>query len=132
MTVVLAAELTREDLFDALYRRRCYATSGVRIVLDFRVNGQLMGSDISTADQPLIAVEVKGTGGIRSIEIVSSGHVVSGIDVRPGEAVDHMSFSYTDRLLIPGEERYYYARVVQEDGNMAWSSPVWVRYAEAA
>ena len=132
MTVVLAPELTREDLFDALYRRRCYATSGVRIVLDFRVNGWLMGSDISTADQPLIAVEVKGTGGIRSIEIVSSGHVVSGIDVRPGEAVDHMSFSYTDRLLIPGEERYYYARVVQEDGNMAWSSPVWVRYAEAA
>jgi hypothetical protein len=27
--------------------------------------------------------------------------------------------------MLEGENRYY-VRVVQKDGNMAWSSPVWV------
>jgi len=25
-------------------------------------------------------------------------------------------------------ENYYYLRVTQVDGNMAWSSPIWVQY----
>ena len=33
--------------------------------------------------------------------------------------------SYTDEDPPDGEVRYY-IRVEQEDGNMAWSSPVWV------
>jgi hypothetical protein len=35
------------------------------------------------------------------------------------------SQSYTDDKMEPGENRYY-LRVEQVDGNMAWSSPVWV------
>ena len=37
--VVLAEALTREAVFDALHARRCYATTGAPIVLDFTVNG---------------------------------------------------------------------------------------------
>jgi hypothetical protein len=33
--------------------------------------------------------------------------------------------SLTDEDMLEGENRYY-VRVVQSDGNMAWSSPVWV------
>ncbi len=36
-----------------------------------------------------------------------------------------MKFQYTDSNPLPGENRYY-VRLQQEDGNMAWSSPVWI------
>ncbi|MDP7254228.1 MAG: hypothetical protein QGF00_31810, partial [Planctomycetota bacterium] len=35
------------------------------------------------------------------------------------------SSTFTDEKPLDGENRYY-IRVEQEDGNMAWASPVWV------
>ena len=35
---------------------------------------------------------------------------------------------FRETTLAPGEH-YYYVRVEQKDGNVAWSSPVWVTYA---
>ena len=32
------------------------------------------------------------------------------------------------RLEITPGEHYYYVRVIQEDNNMAWASPIWVNY----
>lgn len=128
MTAVLAPELTREALYDALYNRRCYATSGVPIVLDFRVNGHLMGSDIVVQEAPRISCMIEGTAPIRSVDIIRSGHVFGGLQCREGEGLTSLSFSLADTILIPGEQHYYYLRVSQEDGNMAWSSPIWVTY----
>ena len=128
MTVILSRQLDRDSLFEAVYERRCYATSGVPIVLDFRVNGALMGSELAVNGQPTISVRVEGTGPLRAVEIIRSGHVFGGLHMQPGEGIPEVSFELADTMLIPGEEAYYYLRVTQEDGNMAWSSPIWVRY----
>jgi len=45
--------------------------------------------------------------------------------VNPGQRV--AAFSFRDADAIPGES-YYYVRVQQEDGQMAWASPIWVEY----
>ena len=37
--------------------------------------------------------------------------------------------SFTDDTPVAGENRYY-LRIEQADGNMAWSSPVWVSVKE--
>jgi hypothetical protein len=130
MTAVLAPELTREALYEALYHRRCYATSGVPIVLDFRIDGQLMGSDIVIHAAPRIDCFVTATAPIRSAEIVRSGHVFAGLQCREGEGLTTLSFSLQDTIIIPGESHYYYLRLTQEDGNMAWSSPIWVQFED--
>jgi hypothetical protein len=44
LTCVLAPELTRGAVFDALRQRRCYGTTGPRIDLAFEIHGQPMGS----------------------------------------------------------------------------------------
>ncbi len=44
LTCVLAPELTRDAVFDALRERRCYGTTGPRIDLSFEIDGQPMGS----------------------------------------------------------------------------------------
>ena len=39
----------------------------------------------------------------------------------------HVKFSYTDEKPKEGEN-YYYVRVTQLNGQIAWSSPIWMRY----
>ena len=39
-TAVAATGLTREEIFDALYHRRTYGTTGVKILLDFAIDGK--------------------------------------------------------------------------------------------
>lgn len=70
-----ATELTRGALWDALMNRRTYAVTGDRIKLDFRVNGQLMGSDISGAEAREIAVDVEGHDLLNEIDVVKNGRV---------------------------------------------------------
>lgn len=129
MTVVLAPELTRQAIFDALYQRRCYATTGEPIILDFRINQHLMGTEIHLTDAPLITVDVKGTQGLKAVEVIRSGHIFGGVQIQPGERITSLSFELTDQRIIPHEQHYYYLRVLQDDGNMAWSSPIWVTYS---
>ena len=38
-----------------------------------------------------------------------------------------VEFQYADNASALGES-YYYLRVIQEDGEMAWGSPSWVDY----
>lgn len=128
MTVVLAPELTRSAIYEALYDRRCYATSGVPIRLTFSINDAIMGSEIQTQAAPIIQARAAGSGPIRSIELIRSGTLTAALHAPAGMSLTELSATWTDELMIPGESHYYYVRVIQEDGNMAWSSPIWVSY----
>ncbi|MXZ26515.1 MAG: DUF3604 domain-containing protein [Caldilineaceae bacterium SB0665_bin_21] len=70
LTAVYAEELTRTGIWEALSARRCYATSGERIGLWFEVDGQPMGSLLTTAGDPLATIEVEGTAPLESIELL--------------------------------------------------------------
>jgi hypothetical protein len=39
---------------------------------------------------------------------------------------DSFELRYRENNLAPGEH-YYYVRAEQRDGNVAWSSPIWVK-----
>ena len=45
--------------------------------------------------------------------------------VGPGKR--EVSFAYRDVGAQPGDS-YYYLRVQQEDGQMAWVTPIWMSY----
>ena len=69
LTCILAHELTREGLFEALKARRCYGTTGQRIVLDVRANGHPMGSEFDVTEPPEISVRAVGTAPIERIDV---------------------------------------------------------------
>ena len=48
------------------------------------------------------------------------------IYTKPGDGPE-MNFAYTDADGRSGDA-YYYVRVLQKDGQIAWSSPIWVKY----
>ncbi|MFX0061557.1 MAG: DUF3604 domain-containing protein, partial [Candidatus Hermodarchaeota archaeon] len=69
LTGVYAKDLTRESLWEALQNRRCYATTGDRIILFFSADNHFMGKKYVTDKPPKIQVKVIGTSGIQEIQI---------------------------------------------------------------
>lgn len=125
-TAVLARELTRDAIFEALRHRRCYAISHARIILDFRIDGHRMGEVAETQGKPLIFLDVRGTDRIAEVVIVRNGAALHSY--RPDS--DHVRLELVDASF--EEDSYYYVRVTQVDtdrqGNpsRAWSSPIWL------
>lgn len=115
LTAVQAPELTRDAVFAALQSRRCYATSGVKILLDLTVDGAPMGQAIQPARTAMIRAHAQGVAPLARIEMVGPDGVFAEGKVDHDEGVLEASVE------IPA---YAYLRVVQEDGEMAWSSPV--------
>jgi hypothetical protein len=149
MTGVLAEAPTAGGLFDALKARLCYATSGPRIRLDFHVNGFPMGSVVPfnaySVDKvfPLqITARAVGTAPVDRIELIGNGELLCATEPEDEDAPCEAALQTSiEKLSTPAgrsnrwnqhlvnHSRYYYVRVVQADGAMAWSSPVWLDFA---
>ena len=115
LTAVQSEARTRAAILDAIRARRCYATSGVPIVLDFRAGDRPMGSEI-VAERVNLSGEARGCGALAKIAIVSAqGDLAQG-------SVEGQS-GRIEAIVGPG---WYYLRVEQVDGEMAWSSPIFV------
>lgn len=123
---VLATELTRADVFDALYARRCYGTTGVPIVLDCNVCAAPIGSELpalSAGRVPQLTYVCTGTNGIDHVRIVKNGRIVHTI---PCHGQRTIQGEWEDTHYAAGNAASYYVRIVQVDRESAWSSPVWI------
>ena len=132
LAAVWAPRLTREALFDALRNRRCYGTTGARIILQFSLDDQPMGSILTGYDRERareLVVDVMGTDGVARIEIVRDGKVA--LVERPLRARDAVGVHWRDETPLAASFCYY-VRVVQVDGQRAWSSPIWVETSPTA
>jgi hypothetical protein len=76
LAVILAPELNRKTLFGSLDKRLCYGVTGDRIRVNFAVNGQAMGSELSYTDERRIAVEVEGWDTVEKVEIIKNNRVI--------------------------------------------------------
>lgn len=125
LTAVLAKELTRDALWEALFQRRCYATTGPRIIINFTADGHLMGEEYTASTSPNFHIEVIGSSHLWRVEIIRNGKMIYGISPRKEE----IEFDFTDEGFKRGRQQYYYyLRVLQEDEHMAWSSPIFINY----
>ena len=124
LTGIYARENTREAVFEALYNRRCYAATD-RILLDFRLNGHWMGEEITLDGPRHIAARVVGTAPLAYVAVLKNNQIIH----QTGASESEISFTITDETkLAPGD--FYYLRVVQNNGDLAWSSPIWVDATE--
>ena len=124
LTGVWAERLDRATLFDAFFNRRCYATTGVRIIVDFRVNGAWVGSTVR-ADRFAFTADVVGTADIEQIDLVVNG------DAARSYTPNQQHVQLEDEVPLrfsPVGANYCYLRVRQSDGNRAWTSPIWLEF----
>jgi len=126
LAAVWAGKLTREDLFEAMRKRRCYGTTGARILLDFRLNGRRMG-EVLREERPgkrELTVLAAGTANLNTVEILKNNEVVNS--QRGSGKVIRLEWEDPADKRTGGREDFYYIRVTQTDGNRAWSSPIWI------
>ena len=121
LLAVSAGELSRDSIFQGIYHRRTYATSGERIVLRFEVAGEPMGGEVRVTGPVEIAAQVVGADRLKLVRVVKNGRILYSID----PANDEAAFEFLDADGAP-DGAYYYLDVVQTDGEKAISSPVWV------
>jgi hypothetical protein len=125
--IALAEEPTRAAVLDAFRRRHCYAATD-NIVLDVRSGDHIMGDEFR-ADGPVrIKVHAIGTRPISKVEVIKDFKYV--FSTEPSEA--EVEFEWTDEEKRPPGLSWYYVRVQQEDGQLAWASPIWVHFAYEA
>ena len=124
LTAVVAPELTREAVWEALWNRRVYATSAPRIILSVTVNGRPLGSTLRTRRLPTVEVRLHGTAAVDYVAVIRGDRLLAV--ERFGEL--DLTWRLVDEAPAAGREVPYYVRVAQADGEFAWSSPIWVTY----
>lgn len=124
LTAVLAKELTREAVLEALRERRCYATTGMRYLLEFTVDGRPMGSELAVPRGHVAKVygSLGSTTDWVRVEVVGPEGALQVLTPAPGSDVVEIEADVT----VAGDT-WVYLRGVDELGGMAWSSPVWLR-----
>ena len=124
VTAVYADELTRESIYQALKNRHVYGTTGARIVLDFRINGYLMGSEVSTHEASAVCeVHVKGCDELAYIKLIQPD---CETPLYESDGNGQTELLIRTDLILTKNTQWFYIRVKQADEHMAWSSPIWV------
>ncbi|MEZ4331875.1 MAG: DUF3604 domain-containing protein [Myxococcota bacterium] len=148
---LFSESLDRAPLREALERRHVFATNGIRPWLEVSIDGAPMGSTLAATDpsptstdappaaptapteasaEQILRVRYEGTAPVERVELIRTGRIarlgradLDAADERPSDA-----FVLERRIprLRPGE--FHYVRIVQTDGGVAWSSPI---FAEA-
>ncbi|MGH9340123.1 MAG: DUF3604 domain-containing protein [Acidobacteriota bacterium] len=73
---VWAEDLSPKALFEAFRARRTYAATGDRIMLDVKLNGRPMGSELPAQSERQIDVRVEAQDSMAMVELVRNGRVV--------------------------------------------------------
>ena len=122
---VLVDDFSRQGVVDGMRKRHTYAATD-SIVLDYRIVTHdamaLMGDAVESRTAPRLEIRILGTAPIAQLNIIKNNTYVH--QIKPGQP--DVSLSYVDAAFGDGES-YYYVRAQQTDGQLVWSSPIWVR-----
>lgn len=146
ITAVLTSNFTSDGIFDAIYNRKTYATTGARIYIEFRISNTPMGGEIEIreiGDSPPYSLFPPLAFHIKVVPANSHNATVQLVRIVPGEQANRFDVInafqapttnniYSDSTLINiKKDAVYYVRVLQTDGHMAWTSPIYVKYIKA-
>ncbi len=122
--MIVAEDFSRESMFEALKNRHAYAATD-NIVLDFQAESDgrtyIMGDVIDSDQAPILTIRAIGTDRIKQLVIVKNQEII----YTRHPYADEITLRYRDESFETGAN-YYYVRVVQNNGMVAWSSPIWV------
>jgi len=120
--MVYAKANTRQAVFDAIRQRRTYGATD-NILLEFWLGDHFMGEDFTTGARSPIRVKYRGTGIVASVQLIRDGKYIHQFS--PNNQEGDLEFEDVN----PGlGQHWYYVRLEQQDGQLASSSPIWVRH----
>jgi len=125
--VILATSLTRSNFYDAMQKMHFYGSDDWNAKIDFKMNGNIMGSILSGTANPVFNVVHNDT----------DGELADSIKIWRGKSNDvvyptivsitkqNNTSSYTDNTMQTDVEYFYFAEIKQNDGQWIVTSPIW-------
>jgi hypothetical protein len=120
---IVKGPVTRESVLDAFRNRHIYAATD-EILADVESGSHIAGDEFSTSDLPSIKVKLSGTSKFSKVTIVRDGKYV--YSNAPNTA--KVDFTWRDNQPSKGKTSYYYVRGEQDNGEIVWVSPLWIKY----
>jgi hypothetical protein len=122
--IAVAEQATRESVLDAFRRRHCYGATD-NIVMDVRSGEHMMGDEFDAASSGglMLNVLVHGTRPIKRVDVIKDFIYV--FSTEPNR--QRVEFTWTDSETRGPGLSWYYVRAIQDNGELAWASPMWVR-----
>ena len=127
LTAVMTADFSRQGLINGYKDRSVYATTGEHIFLDFKINGAGMGKELATDDPLSIFIQVAGTDEIAQVVLWNGLKKIATATPNTRDTIQTFKLPAPDYT----QQKAYVVEVTQKDGQMAWSSPIWVSKAAA-
>jgi len=118
--LVYCKDYTREGILDAIRKRRTYGATD-NIVLDFRIGDHFMGEEFESRAKPRLRIKTRGTADVARVEVRRDDSTLTTFEPRKRD----VDVAYEDSSAAAGLH-WYYVRIEQSDGQLAWSSPIWV------
>ena len=122
ITAAMTHDFTRRGIMDCYHDMSTYGTTGEHIFLDIRLSGVSMGKELRTDDEIDTFVQIAGTGQLSTFHLYQGETLLKSVNLNTKDTVLNFTLPAPDFE----DERAYVVEVVQEDEEMAWSSPVWV------
>lgn len=127
-TAILATDLTREKLFEALKKCRVYSTENNNLQIHYSINDSIMGSILHRPSQCLVKVNIFDPDTfdiydkITSVQIIANGgEIVASIPCMDHKVQWTHSFDKKSRSFT-----YYYVKVKNFRGEYAFTAPIWI------
>jgi DNA/RNA endonuclease YhcR with UshA esterase domain len=119
-TGLVAPALTESDLLAAMRARRVFATEDSNLAVALRVNGAWMGSSLTaTGAMPLIVDIVDPDPEPLTLFLYDGNLLLATVPLTTSTG------QWTTTIeALPGH--YFWVKVVQADGNVAYTAPVWI------
>jgi hypothetical protein len=119
VAAVWSERCERDAIWQAVCERRTYATTGARIILHVDVNGLRPGAAGQIAAPVQVRIQANACESVARVDLLRGDRCLRSWS--PGTL--DVDLSHVDER--PLREGAYYVRLRQEDGEYAWSTPVW-------
>ncbi|HEV2695971.1 MAG TPA: hypothetical protein VG347_23995 [Verrucomicrobiae bacterium] len=125
--IVYAKDNSHQEIIKAIKQRHTYAATA-NILADVRSEADgkehFLGDEYTAGEAPKLTVKLTGTGPFSKVVIVKDDVEIH--TETPNS--DQVDFTWTDPSPTPGKTSYYYVRGEQQDGELVWVSPQWIKY----
>ncbi len=119
-TGLVARSLTESDILEAMRARRVFATEDNNLALALRLNGAWMGATLVPNDQASLTVEVVDADAEPFTLFLYDSNLPLAV-----ETFHAMPVQWTIKVKAQAGH-FFWAKVIQEDGDTAYSAPIWI------
>jgi hypothetical protein len=111
-------ELTRTGLYEGMIKKRTYASTEMGVDIRFTANHQSVGSVLDT-EKVSFKLEMTAAENIAEAVMLKNGEVKEHLYIHKPIFIHEWDVEYD-------ESQFWYCRILLENGEVVWSSPIWL------